>query len=341
MSFKRFDSEDIVVSSDSITGTAWSTGNPTLATFFTSSVQKAGSSGDFYLSIFEADPNLVNSSASVQFEIAYCDSKGSGSKYYNAGVVGKTPTLTNYGQYRSLILEDENASFTFGSGTNTLTTENFYAISIERSRYKESLFPETFNLALSGSGGVTGKKIHLTNDSKDVLVNTFLGSTRVFQVVSGSNGKAVGTDGFVAGSGSYGIFLPDIGTILLNPAAISQSIHVAANRSTNSDGLNSQTLYNAIRSGGSFQLNSQETISSDYVFVRLRNSEFNYSENPSFISGSTGEVIYSNFINQPQVYVTTVGMYNDANELLATAKLSRPLLKDFTKEALVRVKLDF
>ena len=148
-------------------------------------------------------------------------------------------------------------------------------------------------------------------------------------------------DGFVAGSGSYGLFLPDIGTILLNPAAISQSIHVAANRSTNSDGLNSQTLYNAIKSGGSFQLNSQETISSDYVFVRLRNSEFNYSENPSFISGSTGEVIYSNFINQPQVYITTVGMYNDANELLATAKLSRPLLKDFTKEALVRVKLDF
>jgi len=34
-------------------------------------------------------------------------------------------------------------------------------------------------------------------------------------------------------------------------------------------------------------------------------------------------------------------MYNDTNELLAVAKLSRPLIKDFTKEALVRVKLDF
>ena len=40
-------------------------------------------------------------------------------------------------------------------------------------------------------------------------------------------------------------------------------------------------------------------------------------------------------------YITTVGMYNDQNELLAVAKMSRPLLKDFTKEALVRVKLDF
>jgi hypothetical protein len=39
--------------------------------------------------------------------------------------------------------------------------------------------------------------------------------------------------------------------------------------------------------------------------------------------------------------LTTIGMYNDSNELIAVAKMSRPLLKDFTKEALVRVKLDF
>ena len=88
-------------------------------------------------------------------------------------------------------------------------------------------------------------------------------------------------------------------------------------------------------------MNSQETITSDFVFVRSRNSEFNYSANPSFVSGSTGELIYNTFINNPQVYVTTVGMYNDANECIAVAKLSRPLLKDFTKESLIRVKLDF
>ena len=73
----------------------------------------------------------------------------------------------------------------------------------------------------------------------------------------------------------------------------------------------------------------------------MRNSEFNYTENPSFISGSTGEVIYDDFINQPQVYITSVGMYNDSNELLAVAKLSQPITKDFTKEALIKVKLDY
>ena len=100
-------------------------------------------------------------------------------------------------------------------------------------------------------------------------------------------------------------------------------------------------MFDAIVLGESFALNSEETITSDFVFVRARNSEFNYSENPSYISGSTGEVIYDYFINNPQTYMTSIGLYNDSNELLAVAKLSKPLNKDFTKEALVRVKLDF
>jgi len=337
MAFKRFDPEDFVISSDSITSTLWSTGNPTLTSFFTSSVQSAGSSGNYYLSIFQTAS--TDPSAQVQFDIAYADILGSGSVLYNPIVPQNSYTKTIYGQYRSMILEDENANFFFGSGTNIITGSNFWVLSIERARYKQSLFPGSLNLRISGSGGI----INLTDNSQDVQVNTFIGSSRVYQLISGSNGTAgtLANNGYVAGSGSYGLVFPDLGTILINPSALSQSIQVNASRSNNSDGLNTQRLFNAISLGSSFALNSQETITSDYVFVRARNSEFNYSENPSFISGSTGNVIYDNFINQPQVYITTVGMYNDSNDLLAVAKMSRPLLKDFTKEALVRVKLDF
>ena len=337
MAFKRFDPEDFLVSSDSITSTLWSTGVPTLTSFNTSSVQAAGSSGNYYLSVYQTAS--TNPTAQVQFDIAYGDALGSGSILYNPIVPSNSYTKTIYGQYRSMILEDENSSFTFGIGNNTYTTNNFWILSIERANYKQSLFPGSLNLKISGSGGV----INLTDNSQDVLVNTFLGSTRVFQLISGSNGTAgtLANSGYVVNSGSYGLVFPDLGTIMLNPAAISQSIQVAASRSNNSDGLNNQRMFNAISLGASFALNSEETVTSDYVFVRARNSEFNYSENPSFISGSTGEVIYSNFINQPQVYITTIGMYNDSNDLLAVAKMSRPLLKDFTKEALIRVKLDF
>ena len=337
MSFKRLDPEDFLVSSDSIVNTLWSTNTPTLTTFFTSSTQIGSSAGIYYYSVYQTSSLELN--AAVQFDIAYADSLGSGSVLYNNAVPGVSPTKTIYGQYRSMILEDENSSFIFGKGNNAYTTNNFWAINFERARYKQSLFPGSLNLKLSGSNGI----INLTDDSVDNPVSQFLGSTRVYQLISGSNGTAgtLAYSGYVESSGSYGLVFPDLGTILLNPVAVSQSIRVSPSRSNNSDGLNNQKLFTAIDLGDSFTINSQETLTSDYVFVRARNSEFNYSENPSFISGSTGEVIYDAFINAPQVYLTTIGMYNDSNELVAVAKMSRPLLKDFTKEALVRVKLDF
>ena len=58
------------------------------------------------------------------------------------------------------------------------------------------------------------------------------------------------------------------------------------------------------------------------------------------ITGS-GALRHTSMIDSPQSYIGSVGLYNDNNDLLAVAKLSKPLLKDFTKEALVRIKLDY
>lgn len=335
MAFNRLAPEDFVVSSDSITATLWSAGAVALNNFYTSSTQEAGSSGNFYLNIYQTASN--DASAEVQFAVAYGNQYGSGSSFYNNAVPGVSPTLTTYGQYQVLVLGDENANFVFGG----VTSSDFWVLSIDRTRYKESLFPGSLSLTLSGSTG----KVTITDNSQVAPSIVFNEAGRVYQLVSGSQG-AVNTSTDPNGysiSGSYGWLLPDIGTIILNPVALSASIGLASNPTYNSDGLNYRRMFNAINGTGakSFFLNSQETISSDYIFVRARNAEFNYSENPSFISGSTGEVVWNSFINNPQTYPTTIGLYNDTNELLAVAKLSRPLLKDFTKEALVRVKLDF
>ena len=243
MAFKRFDPEDFVVSSDSITSTLWSTGAPTLTTFITSSTQENGSSGDYYLSVYQTASNL--SSAQVQFDIAYADLLGSGSALYNPIVPNNSYTKTIYGQYRSLILEDENASFTFGTGNNTITGSFFWVLSIERANYKQSLFPGSLNLKLTGNGNT----INLTDNSLDNPVSTFIGSTRVYQLISGSNGTAgnLANSGYVTNSGSYGLVFPDLGTILINPYAVSQSIRLFPSRSNNSDGLNNRRLYTSIR----------------------------------------------------------------------------------------------
>jgi hypothetical protein len=333
MSFNRLAPEDFVISAESITATLWSGGVVALTNFYTSSVQEAGSSGNFYLNIFQTSSG--DPSSAVQFAIAYGNIDGSGSTLYNNAVIGASPTRTTYGQYRTLVLGNENSDFIFGG----VTAPDFWAISVDRTRYKESLFPGSLTLTLSGSAGY----LTLTDDSQVEPSVIFNDAGRVYQIVSGSSGTVyTGSDpnGY-SSYGSYGLFLPDIGTILLNPLATSASIGLVSSQSYNSDGLNYRKLYNAIVGGGNFQLNSQETISSDYIFVRARNAEFNYTENPSFVSGSTGAVYFNSFINNPQTFPTTIGLYNDNNELLAVAKLSRPLLKDFTKEALVRVKLDF
>lgn len=348
MSFSRLTADDFVVSADSISATLWSGGVPTLTTFFTSSTQAAGSSGDYYLNVYSS-----SATTDVQFAIAYGNSAGSGSAVYNTAVDGKSPTSTIYGQWQDLVIGDENTNFVFGN----ITSSEFFALPIERARYKESIFLGSMTLSISGSG----QTITLTDNSNYVTSVQFNEAGRVFQLISGSAGvknDSINSDGYTNGSGSYGWLLPDIGSIILNPHALAASAGnggagfvYSGSAYSGSDSYDPNTnanaqLYRAISGSSlvntsSFALNSEETITSDYIFVRPRSSEYNYSENPSFISGSTGEVLYSDFINNPQTYITTVGLYNDTNELLAVAKLSRPLLKDFTKEALVRVKLDF
>ena len=329
MSFKRLDPEDFLVSIDSVTATAWSTNSPTLTTFFTSSTTSTNDS--YYKNVYQTGSTI--SGSAVQFAIAYGNKIGSGSANFNDLVPGVTPTRTVYGQYRNLVYGSETAEFIFG----TVTGSDFWAINVDRARYKEHLLKGTFNIQIKNGSST----ILLTDNSGMVSTDTYLDCGRVYQIISGSNGVAFSGTGYSASSGSYGLFLPDIATIILNPLALSQSINLEPSRSNDSDGLNIQRLFAAVSGAASFKLNSEETVTSDYVFVRARNAEFNYSENPSFISGSTGDVIYSVFINSPQTYMTTVGFYNDTNDLLAVAKLSKPLTKDFTKESLVRVKLDF
>jgi hypothetical protein len=332
MAFKRLDPEDFLISADSITSTCWSNNAPTLGAFYTSSVQASSTAGTYYLNVYQTASAL--SSSAIQFAISYGNPQGSGSIFYNPLVEGVSPTKTVYGQFRNLIYGDENSGFVFGD----VSGSDFWALSVERARYKEHLLPGSLNLTLSGS--TTLPQIHLTDNSGVTAVDSYLDCGRVYQIVSGSNGVPYSASGYSA-SGSYGLFLPDIATIILNPLALSASAIVASSQSYNAPGLNTQTMFNAISGGAAFQVNSQETVTSDYVFVRARNAEFNYSENPSYISGSTGDLIFQEFIYQPQSYITTIGLYNDASELLAVAKLSKPLLKDFTKECLVRVKLDF
>ena len=99
----------------------------------------------------------------------------------------------------------------------------------------------------------------------------------------------------------------------------------------------------AITYTGSFNLSfkNEHIIYENEIRCVVKESEFNLSYNPTLTSDESGSLYGFATSSSFNPYVTTLGLYNDNNELLAVAKLSRPLPKNFTTEALIRVKLDF
>jgi hypothetical protein len=352
MSFGAYQTEDQVLSSDTIVAPMWSGDLTSLITFFSSSGQESEKSGNFFLNVYK-DNILTTANAESQFSIAYGHVNGSGSAYFNSLVPDKTPTRDIYGQFRSLIYGDEATQFQFGTN---YTSKDIIVLSVNRARFKESFNPGSFFIKLKNGAN----QISLVDDSTVTTTSTYVGTSRVYQILSGSydsntNITTPSSSNYTV-SGSYGIIIPDEGLIILNPRALSLApgalggINASFNEYSSSQyaagnynyNVNNRIVYNFISSSTSptFNLQSSETISSRYFFTRVKNSEFNYTTNPTVID-SNGNLLYTQLIYNPQTYITTVGLYNNSGDLLAVAKLNKPLVKDFTKELLLRVKLDF
>lgn len=327
MSFTRYSSNDSVISSETVVRPLWSGDVSTLTTFVTSSTQTTASMYYFWDIYSSTSPT-----ASVQFDIQFGHISGSGSI-----VINPDPSLSSYstskviyGQYRNLIYGAENAisSSILDHAGNNMGSGSIFVINIARSCYKEALKPGSLTLILSSS-------LVLTDDSQTNNTTNFIGSNIYYNLVSGSNGTVNNTSKY------YGYVFPNLGFMILDPNAIDGAMapYNTATASITDPG-NPGVLLDAISFGSNFTLQSQETVSSRYFFTRVINTDYNYTTNPSVIDNN-GNLIFTDLINNPQTFVTTVGLYNDNNELLAVAKLSKPLVKDFTKESLLRIKLNY
>ena len=322
------------------------------------------SSGMFYIDVYNAVTG--STTAEVQFGVAYGNHLGSGSPDFtnDTGSLGIGASRVVYGQYRNLVFDNETSKFTFGDHT----PDSIYVINVNRSRYKQKLSPGSLNLHLSSSGlngtgsfggGDWGGIVHLTDDSvsrgatvsnPNYVDASILGG--YYNIVSGSNGSRSGSNanqlliGTAASASNYGFFYPHAGLIILNGDAFSSSFGTAGVTNNINNGNQTtydrphQNFFNSIVGGGTFIVDTEEQINSTFYFVRARNSEFNYTNNESF-TDSDNRILHSSMQNNPKTFITTVGLYNNASELVAVAKLSQPVAKDFTKEALIRVKLDY
>ena len=341
-SFNRYAQEDIAISTDKITTNSWIDDTNKLSTFFTSSVQSNFSSsnaqGNFFINVFKSeDPVGAQITSSAEFSVSYGHKAGSGSENFTntTGSLGNTATKCIYNQYRQLVYGDELSNFSF----NNYESDDIYVINVNRSRYKHALKAGSLNIKLVGT-----ETIELTDDSTTTSGSaTITNLGRQFNLVSGSSGVMSGSNlnQTPAESGSFGFFYPEAGIIIFNGEALRNvdASNYLKGSNTSAQKRNQQFIDN-IKAGANFELDSEEKISSQYFFTRVKNSEFNYSSNPSYID-TNGNLNHTSMADSPITYITTVGLYNDDNNLIAVAKLSQPLKKDFTTEALIRVKLDY
>jgi len=335
--YTNFDVSDDIVSEVSEIQTApiWSDNTATLSAFFTSSAQSGSANVNSYLDILDG----TTATATSQFSITYGHYAGSGSADYdNTSKPGVSPTRAIYGQYANMLLADGTDKFTVGGSE----IDDILVINVNRARFKEQLDPGNWQLNLDGNGKQFSDVLHLV-DSSDSATSTINEAGRVYDIVSGSitNGPFS-----TAASHSFGKVFVDQGVLVLDPTKLANATTYVRTVGSNAFGDNVASFLNTITGSAvgatpKFTARNKEEVKSTHYFVRVKNQAYNYSDNPTFVTGSDATLRYADFKNNPNTYITTVGMYDDNDNCLAIAKLSKPLLKSFSREALIKVKLEY
>ena len=330
---------------DRLNSATWTNGDTALAggtDIFSSSVQSA-SSGEYFIDVYQEDPTS-NTSAEPQFAVAYGHFAGSGSTTLEGQSEGKTFSRAMYGQFAALLEDKQDADVLFNiNGTNS--TSSIF-IDVYRNRMRERLDAGNWELHISGA---SGNKILKLVDNQVNSASSDMGDGP-FSIISGTI-----NDGPHATATEFGKFYPNYGTIVLDGHLVSASAPISLSYANlNYDGIGDGTgetgrinnniapIYNSLRgTGGYFQARSTENIHSRTYFCRIPNYKYNYSSNPTFTTGSQGALKHTTMVGNPRVYITTVGLYDENSELMAVARLSKPLLKSFEREALIRVRLEY
>ena len=241
---------------------------------------------------------------------------------------------------------------------------HFYALSVNRNRYGDRLDPGNFQINIAELNGTayannvfsgsnvqvssSNKVISLIDDSVDYADSLEFTQkpSNVRNLVSGTLGSGIYNDG----SGKpqyYGLVFPEQGTIIIDANKLNQSASFNTLVSENKDGQNSEKLFKSI--SGSAVINQNygfvargvEIKNQQTIFVRVNSDEMNYTNNPTMKFDDDGKLLFDSFAHNPYAYITTVGLYNDNNDLLAVAKLSKPIQKSFNSEVSITVKLEY
>lgn len=319
----------------------------------------------FYVDVFPNTDYHVNNDP--YFSISYGNfygELGSGSFDLDTGSIKVFPPKTIYTQYKNLLLGSSNNedqfAFTSGSATSTPDIPNdIWILNFSSYKMKDRIDEGVFQISFTGSNGT-----FTFRDDSPFLTQQF----NVYDLVTGSIFDATTS---VPPYQGVGLLYPNDGIVILNARILNQIVGLTNITASGADAnytsgsshgisisgisgltqttVNPQVLFWSIsNSNRSIITRKSEFVPAQHYFVRVKNRDFNYSNNPTYVYDGTedniharGTIRWPDFISDPRTYVTSVGLYNDNNELVAVAKLSRPALKSFDNELLIKIRLDF
>jgi hypothetical protein len=329
-------------------------GAQTIECFHTSSTQKSSSKSHYY-EITDCD----TCGKKPYFAVAYGHNQGSGSVWAE-GELNDTPTRAVYSQYRLLSLDLPDTEFTFYTNGIPTSSKDVYVINFSRTGMSDRIDPGNWELDMAELRGgsyannvFTGSNVAVSSSNK---VLTFIDDSGdrsdtiscthdpyvSYDVISGSLTYGVYS---TQTKHTYGIVYPNLGIIVLDPYKMNTELGFNTVTGSNIAGDNAFKLFTSISGSGVLgsymKARNVKYKTTNHYFVRVAAPLGNYSNNPTYVSGSDGMFFHPCFDLNPQTYITTVGLYNDFNELLAVAKLSQPINKSFDNDVLIKIRLNW
>lgn len=313
----------------------------------------------YYLNV-KSDTNLSVNTQTI-FSIAYAHISGSGSSYIVNELgygIDQYPSKGIYKKYMAECFAGVD-SITF---KNNKKSDHFYVLQFNRDFFKDRLNNGNIQITLaplSSSNNQfinTGSNFEFDQNSNQIftlvddslLSKTYFGkidsTDEYYNLVQGTiQDGPIDYDTAVG----WGLVFPNKGLILLDADTLDQYCNF--NTVTASiDGDNIRKLFLSISGScspndvredhGYWYLRSSEVFCDENYFCRIGRNEFNYSNNYTYTSGSTMKVFMDKVNNTTKTYVTSVGIYDDSNNLLAVGKFKKPLIKDSSLEYVINVK---
>tara|TARA_R100000664_G_scaffold12607_1_gene20219 strand:- start:1740 stop:2813 length:1074 start_codon:yes stop_codon:yes gene_type:complete len=237
----------------------------------------------------------------------------------------------------------------------TGSAKSGYFIALSRLLTKDEIRKGSFSITI-GSGSYTNPfaGVSTANNRTFSDVSASLNGTQVGTCLGGEYGLLYDTTASIT-TPAFGIIYYQAGIIFLTSSIFDQSAGGGLNQfwgmgypGVATMGVTGAFTGSSITSSCdalrhriyNMSFNNTTDINSTIYFCRAATNKFNYSSNPTYVSSS--QIVVKSVASDPPVsYITTVGLYNSANELLATAKLSEPLKKDPNNELVLRVRLDY